>query len=146
MLGDITSSNATLVLTVDTLFPAGIQIQQFTADTGMSADGMPIAEARMGIDGHMAAGQVPSIKQVTIQVEACSVSNGPLSAIHKAMDEYHKIYKCSLVCKIPSTGVTMTWSEGVMVSGTPATSLQRTLSPSQWTFQFAKFEKTGGVK
>ena len=37
MLGNITSANATIVMTVEDLFPAGVVLQQFATD--QSADG-----------------------------------------------------------------------------------------------------------
>lgn len=35
---DVTSANAQLVLTVDELYPSGIQLQQFSADGIFSSD------------------------------------------------------------------------------------------------------------
>ncbi len=50
-LGDITSANATLVLIVNGLFPAGVRLQQFSTDQSYSQDELTIAEDRMGVDG-----------------------------------------------------------------------------------------------
>ena len=55
-LGDITSANATLVLIVNGLFPAGVRLQQFATDQSYSQDELTIAEDRMGVDGGLVAG------------------------------------------------------------------------------------------
>lgn len=144
MVGDITSANSTLYLTVDELFPAGVKIQQFSADTAYSSDSVAVAQARMGVDGMLAAGQVPTIKQVTIMLEASSPSNSVLTHLHNSMDKNHRIYNCKLVATQPALGVTMTWSDGVLISGTPCSSAQKVLAPTQWVFNFRAYDKSGG--
>lgn len=54
---DITSANASAVMTVEDLYPNGIHLQNFSTDAAIVADSMQIAETRMGVDGHMAAGE-----------------------------------------------------------------------------------------
>lgn len=143
MAFDITSSNAKLVLKAAEIFPAGITLEQFSADTSYSSDNVAVAEARMGVDGKIAIGQTPTIKQVSIQLEACSPSNKYLAKLHKAMDSFHKPFECTLIATIPSLGITMTWSTGALVSGTPVPSGQRVLSPTQWVFNFQDYTRTG---
>ena len=143
MVGDITSANAKVILTVDELFPQGVTLQMFSADTAYNTDSIPVAVARMGVDGYMAAGQTPNIKQVSITLEACSPSVAPLSTLHKAMDQYRRIYPCKLVISLPSIGQTMTYSDGVLISGTAIPAGGRVLSPTQWVFNFANYEKSG---
>lgn len=144
-MADITSANATLILTVDELFPAGIQIQQFATDQSFTPEAIQIAETRMGVDGVMAAGQTPNIKTVTVMLEASSPSNTPLSTLHKAMDVNHKIYNCTLVARIPSIGVTISWSNGVLQSGMPAVASKKILDPTTWVFHFQDYDKAADI-
>lgn len=135
-MADITSANAKLILTVDELFPQGIELQQFSADQSFSPDAVQIAETRMGVDGFMAAGMTPNIKQVTITLEASSPSRKPLTTLYKAMDVNRKIYNCTLTARIPSIGSTYVWSNGVLQSGAPAAASQKVLAPTTWVFHF----------
>ena len=44
---DITSANATAVLTVDKLYPAGIELEMFGTDQAISQESLEIAQTRM---------------------------------------------------------------------------------------------------
>ena len=71
---DVTSANAQLVLTVDELYPSGIQLQQFSADGIFSSDSIEMAETRRSVDGYMVAGVIKNISSVTLTLEASSPS------------------------------------------------------------------------
>lgn len=133
---DITSANATAVLTVETLFPAGITLQQFGTDQAIAQASVDITETRMGVDGYMVAGYTPSIKEVTITLEANSPSTQSLSQVWEAMTTNKTIYACTLVCTVPSIGKVYTWAEGVMKSGVPFASLNQILDVTTWVFHF----------
>ena len=139
MHGDITSANATLVLTVDGLFPGGIELQQFSTDQSVSQDEVTTAETRMGIDGFMAAGWIPSIKAVTLMLEASSPSAAALTELHRAEEQARAKYSCTLTARVPSIGKTYTWSGGVLKAGTPFPANKKVLEPTTWKFDFAKF-------
>ncbi|MCH5277761.1 MAG: hypothetical protein J1E80_08010 [Desulfovibrionaceae bacterium] len=136
-LGDITSANATLVLVVAGLFPAGIRLQQFATDQSYSQDELTIAEDRMGVDGGLVAGWIPSIKTVTVMLEASSPSYAALSQLYRACERRRGIYECSLIASVPSIGKTFTWTGGVLKSGTPVPSAKKVLDPTTWKFDFA---------
>ena len=55
-LGNITSANAVIVMTVEDLFPAGVRLEQFATDQALDGDDHEYAQARMGVDGQLAAG------------------------------------------------------------------------------------------
>ena len=71
---DITSANAEAILTVEQIFPAGIQLQMFGTDQAVNMDAIDITETRKGVDGKMVAGYTPVIYPVTITLEAASPS------------------------------------------------------------------------
>lgn len=143
LVGDITSANATLVLTVDGLFPAGIRLEQFATDQSYSMDELTIAEDRMGVDGNLVAGWVPSIKSVTIMLEASSPSYRALANFYRACEQKRGFYRCSLVASVPSIEKTFIWSQGVLKSGTPVPAGKKVLDPTTWKFDFGKLEVQG---
>ena len=52
---DITSANATLILTVENLYPSGVKIEGFSTDSSFAMDDDTIAETHMGVDGKLTA-------------------------------------------------------------------------------------------
>lgn len=52
---DITSANASAVMTIEELYPNGLKLERFSTDAAIVADSQQVAETRMGVDGRMAA-------------------------------------------------------------------------------------------
>ena len=73
-VGNITDANSVVILSVDDLYPAGVQIQGFSTDTAWTAGDSQIAETRMGVDGRLSAGYTPQPRTITISLEASSPS------------------------------------------------------------------------
>lgn len=138
---DITSANAELILTVADIFPSGIVLQMFGTDQSYNMDAVDIAETRMGVDGKMVAGYVPVIYPVTITLEASSPSRFSLSTVWEAMKTNRKIYVCNLICTLPSVGERLSWSGGVLKNGQVVPSGQKTLGPTNWSFDFEQLER-----
>lgn len=142
-LGDITSANSTIIMRVEGLFPAGVPLMGFATDQSLSQDEITIAETRMGVDGNFVAGWVPSIKPVTIMLEASSPSAGYMLALYQHCEQRRGIYEVSLVCTIPSILRIITWSKGVLKSGTIFPSNKKVLDPTTWKFEFADMTSIG---
>lgn len=130
---DITSANSVAVLSCD-LFTE--QLQQFATDTSFEGEEDSIAETRMGIDGKMVAGFTPSIKPVTIHLEASSPSYERLTLLKQSMERNRKIYQCSLVITVPSLGKRYTYSKGVLQGAKDLPDGKKVLDPTTWTFHF----------
>lgn len=113
-MNDITSANSVIVLTCDDLYPAGVQIQNFSADQSITQDDAEIAATEMGVDGAMAAGWIPSIKSVTLSIQASSPSCEVFDTIYKAAQTNRSLYRLGMTVSIPSTGKTVTYKGGVL--------------------------------
>lgn len=142
-LGNITSANAQLYLTVDELYPAGIPLQNFSADSMATSDDMEISQVRMGVDGGMAAGYVPNPYTVTITLEASSPSLETMQSILQAMKINKRTYECSLILVIPAAGQVHKWSHGVLTNGNPVPAPKRVLDPTSWKFAFQDYTVVG---
>ena len=136
-LTNITSANASLMLVVETIIPAGVQLSHFSTDAAFDASEVTIVEDRMGVDGHLAAGWVPAIKTVKIDLEAGSPSMWFLDMVARAMENNRTVYTSTLVATIPSIRRIYTWSEGVLKTGTMVNNAKKVLDPTSWTFDFA---------
>lgn len=134
---NITSANSTIILIAETVFPVGVQLENFSTDQMFSADEVEIAQARMGVDGGLAAGYVPNQKNVTITLEAGSPSTKYLQTLWQTVEVNRTVYKISLVCTVPSIGQVYTWSNGVMIRGNPIAQPKKILDPTSWGFTFA---------
>lgn len=137
---DITSANAVVRLIVDILFPTGFDLQMFSTDSAVSLDSIDISDSRIGVDGVMVSGYIPSIKPLTITLEAASPSYENMTTLFKAMETSRRPYNCTLLATVPSIRRVFTWSNGVLASGTPFPSLNQTLDVTTWVFNFQKLD------
>ena len=139
---DITSANATAVLTVDKLYPAGIELQMFGTDQAISQDSLEIAQTRMGVDGRMVAGVTPNIVPITITLEAASPSFAALSNLWAKIESEKRIFQCTLVCTVPAVSQIFTWTRGMLVSGVPFPNLEKVLAATSWVFHFERLKRS----
>ena len=135
-MNNITSANATAYMVVKDLYPQGFALNNFSTDQAIDQGEDTIAETRMGVDGHMAAGYAPSIKTVTIQFEAASPSVPYMNTVYLASQKNRRTYECTLVITVPAVGKVYTYSYGVMKTGKPLPSLKKTLDPVSYGFEF----------
>lgn len=138
---DITSANAVVAISVESLF--SVNLENFSADSSFTTDTVQAAETRMGVDGHMAAGFTPAIKTVTINLEAGSPSLTFLQLLRQAQEMNLKPYKVQMVISIPSIGKRYTFSNGVLQSFKELSDGQTVLSPTQWVFHFEGMSAEG---
>lgn len=139
-LGNITSANATVVLRADTIIPAGAVLEQFSTDQSFSQGDVTITEDRLGVDGNLAAGWVPSLKTVTLSLEPSSPSYTVLSSLLRAMEANRTIYECTLIATVPSIKKIFTWGKGVLKTTTAVANAKKVLDPTTWTFDFAQLD------
>lgn len=139
-MNDITSANSVLVLSSSDLYPAGVQLQQFSADSSISQADEEIASDRMGVDGHMAAGWIPAIKSVTIALEPSSPSVEVFDVIYKASQANRRTYSLNLTVNVPSLGKTVTYKNGVLKNWKLLPDHQQVLGPISAVIDFESVE------
>lgn len=133
---DITSANATAILTIEDLYSTGFTLEGFSTDSAVTADDVEFAQTRMGVDGKLAAGYTPNEFAVTITLEANSSSLEKLNEMQSAMQINKKVYICHLQITIPSIGLEYKFSDGVLTSATVMPGLKKILDPTTWSFKF----------
>ena len=137
-MNNITSANATAYMVVKDLYPTGFALNNFSTDQAVDQSEDTIAETRMGVDGYMAAGYVPSIKAVTIQFEATSPSVQYLNNLYLASQKNRRTYEITLVVKVSAVNKTYTYSGGVLKTGKLLPGLKKVLDPVSYGFDFEK--------
>jgi len=70
----ITSLNASFTLSVDLLYPNGINLSEFGVDDAFTTDLVDANETQVGVDGFGVAGLVPMAPGMTIRLLASSLS------------------------------------------------------------------------
>ncbi len=141
-LNNITSANASAILIVETLYPAGIVLEQFATDQSMNFDEVSYSQSRIGVDGKMVSAFMPSMKGLTITLEASSPSLVGLSQLAQMMTQNRQLYACTLVVQIPSLNKVFTYSNGVLESGKLVPDTKKVLEPVSFKFQFEDFKSS----
>lgn len=136
--GNITSANSTAILTVDELFPAGIQIEGYSTDTAWALDEITTGEARIGIDGRMSAGKTFTTKSLTLTLEPTSPSISALYTLYSAQENNIRLYNLGLVISLPSIGQRYVYTDGAMLTFQGMPSLSQLLDPITVGFEFGK--------
>lgn len=141
MNSNITSADASAIMTVEKLFPNGFKLQQFSTDAAISQGDDTLAETRIGVDGHMVAGYTPSILTLTITLEPTSPSISYLDTLYQATKNNRRTYDVTVTISIPSLKKVLTYSNGVLKTGRILPDLQKVLAPVPYTFDFGSVKK-----
>lgn len=139
-MNDITSANSVIVLTCEDLYPSGVQLDNFSADSSITQADEEIASTRMGIDGHMSSGWIPSIKSVSVSVEPTSDAATVFDTIYKASQTARAPYTISLTVNVPSIGKTVTYKNGTLKNWKPLPDHRQVLDPQTATMEFETAE------
>lgn len=139
-LGKLTSADATIILSVNELYPNGVKLEGFSTDAMMATEDVTIAEARMGVDGRLSAGYIPSPKNITITLEATSPSLEVMQTIFNYNETTLSQPECTMTITIPSLQEVITLTQGCLTKGRPIPDLKKLLDPTNWGFTFARYK------
>ncbi|EAQ9496705.1 hypothetical protein EAA80_17680 [Salmonella enterica] len=113
----ITAADAIITLTVNNLYPSGVQLQRFAADNVYGTDPLVLAETVRGIDGKLSAGFVYSNIIQTFHIMPDSPSRA--------------VFRCNAVVLLPAIGRKYTCVNGVLKQWKALPDAARTLQPGQ---------------
>lgn len=138
--GNITSANSTGIITVDELFPNGFLLENYATDAAIAMDEETVAETRMGVDGKMVAGYVPSIKVLTLSLEAISAAAKSLDLVNARSHQNMAIYYLSLSFSVPGLKQTWTFQDGVLKSLKSVPDVKKVLDIRTFKFDFESLD------
>ena len=115
----ITSANASLQLSVATIFPTPQQIQDFATDNIYGVNPIKPNEARIGVDGVMTAGKIWQMIPITYHLMADSPSCAFFDAWKAAEDQAVDTFFAQGSITLPSLSQTWTLFKGAMTNFTP---------------------------
>ena len=99
---DITSANATAILVIEEVVPAGVPLDNFSTDQAINGETMEVAETRLTLDGKLLAGYVPSQVPVTLTLEPTSLAYRFIEQAFQVSRLQKKTLRCSLVFTFPA--------------------------------------------
>ena len=137
---NITAADVQAWMTVDELFPAGFPLEQFSMDSAVVADTIQEVETRMTLDGKLVAGYTPAPKNVNFTVEPSSPTIPYLRELAQAQRAGTRTYEVNLAIQVPSQNRKYRFVHGYLVGAQPMPSVQKTLAPMQFNFQFEGVE------
>lgn len=73
-MGTITSANSSVILTNSRVFITPQILQGYAADDAFTQESFELVETRMGVDGILSGGYVPSPKRLTIMLQPDSIA------------------------------------------------------------------------
>lgn len=127
-MGDISSSNAVLMLTIPDLFPTPQQIQGFAADDVYDLDEIESIEVSMGVDGLLSGGWTWKPQPQRIMLQADSPSNDLFDQWYNAQAAAQTAFLANGVMTLPAISKKFIQSNGFL-TGYKLQGAKKTLQP-----------------
>ncbi len=108
----ITSANAVFMLSVASVFPTPVQLQEFGVDDAFVTDLVDANEVQVGVDGFGVAGYIPRAPMMTIRLLASSRSFIIFENWMAAMDQLQEVLYGSAVITMSAVGRKYTCYQG----------------------------------
>jgi hypothetical protein len=129
----ITAANAVFMISVQSLFPAPLQLQGFAADDVFSHALVAPVEVLMGVDGYLSGGWTPQPKVQTIALQADSPSNVIFDTWYGAQEQAREVYIASAHITLASINRSFNCIKGFLTNYPPMTDARKILQPRRFT-------------
>lgn len=125
----ITSANAVFMLTISPLYSSPQALSNFAADDIFDVDAIQVAEAMMGVDGHLTAGHVfePVAMKIAFMADSPSI---PIFETWEANQrKIGDVYPASATITLTGINRQFTLNNGYLVSFPTIPSAKKVLQP-----------------
>lgn len=139
---NITSANATILLSVPLLFPIPVQLQEFAADDIFGTDPIQVGEEQMGVDGHLTAGFVNSPTKQKYALMADSLSNFFFDQIALQEKANQTKFVINGVVLLTSVNTKYTMTRGFLSIWQPIPDAKKILQPRTHTITWERVTPT----
>lgn len=127
MPGNITSADATILLSIPLLFPVPQQLQGFSADDIFSTQPINSSEKIMGVDGRLSGGFIFVPVEWAVSLQADSDSNDLFDNWWAAQQVVKNLYRANAVIALPAIGKKWTLTNGILGDFPPMPDAGKTL-------------------
>lgn len=133
---DITSANAVLMFSIDTLLPAAQQIQGFGTDDIFSVDSVSPTEVQMGLDGKQSSGFMYVNKKMKITLMASSPSNNFFDQWYLGNAAAASSFECTGLITLPALGQAYNLVNGSLTGYKPIADAKKVMQARQYEITF----------
>lgn len=130
---NITSANATIMLSVPLVFPFPVQLEKFAADDVFGTDPIQAGEEMMGVDGHLTSGFVNVPVKQAYALMADSESNFFFDQLFAQEKANLTKYEINGVVLLTSVGTKWTMRRGFLSIYQPLPDAKRVLRERKHT-------------
>jgi len=140
---DITSANSKLRIVIPELFPAGFDVDDYSADSMFETAALQNKEDMMSADGKYHAGYVYNPVEFTINLMATSRAGQLLDQVYSAERTAIRAFTVNATLAIPSLDNSK-WNfvNGVLYSWNPTPPGRRILQPRAAVFHFEQVTRS----
>lgn len=139
-MSDITSADVAATLFIDELYPNGVVLEEFGADSAITAESVQQLQTKMTIDGKLVAGYAPEPQPVTLTFQPSSPVIPYIKTWRQSQQSNRRPYKCRLNVRTRATGSEVTYFNGFLSQCPPMAEVGKTLGEIaiQLTFERAE--------
>jgi hypothetical protein len=131
-MGDITSANSAILVSIPQLFPIPQQLQGFAADDIFDIPAIESVETLMGVDGVLSAGFVFKPLPMEVTLQADSALNGFFDQWWTQMQATLSTFAANGVIRLPAISTKFTLSNGFLTSYKPTPAAKKLLQPRRY--------------
>lgn len=135
-MGDITSANASIVLSIPALFSTPQTLQGFATDDVFDIPAIESVETLMGVDGVLSAGFVFKEIPLEITLQGDSASNAVFDRWWTQMVATLVSYAANGVIRLPGIQTKWNMTSGYLTSYKPAPQAKKILQPRRFQIRF----------
>lgn len=128
----LTAANSVYILSIDTIYPQGVQLQGFAADAAFATETIEPSEVLKGVDGIMSAGFVPYMTPQTINIQADSPSAIIFENWAAYMKAQNEVLWANATISLPSIGRKYIMTGGVLTQFAAIPGTQKILQPREF--------------
>jgi len=139
---NITSANATILLSVPLLFPVPFQLQKFGADNIYGTDPIQVGETVMSVDGRLTAGFVNAPTKQAYELLADSESNFFFDQIAMREKADQTKYEINGVVLLTSVLTKWTMTRGFLTIWQPIPDAKKVLQSRKHTIEWERVVPT----
>lgn len=134
-MATLTAANSIITIGITGIFSAAQQLQGFETDDVFSTAAVVSAVTKMGVDGNLSAGWVPTEKKQTYTIQADSPSNLIFDTWATTQEAAQELFPAFGIIVLPGIGTKYAMTKGFMTSYIPVPEVKRIM-------QARKFEIT----
>lgn len=128
-MATITSANSSFILRVPDVFVTPQLIQGYAADDAFTQEAFDLTETRMGVDGNLSGGYVPSPKKLTIMLMPDSIALDTFIVWASAMDAAKETFIGGAIIEYPSISKVFTLGKIFFKNSSGMPSAKKVLEP-----------------